>query len=45
MKKYVCVCVCVCARAHARQACMLSHLVMSNSLQPYGLLPTRLLCL
>ena len=34
----VCVCVCVCARAYV------SHSVVSNSLQPHGLQPTRLPC-
>ena len=32
----VCVCVCVCV--------YISHLVMSDSLQPHGLYPTSLLC-
>ena len=36
---YVCVCVCVCVCA-----CTLSHSVMSNSLGPIGLQPSRLLC-
>ena len=36
-KNAVCVCVCVCV-------CVLSHLVMSDSLQPHGLQPARLLC-
>ena len=35
----VCVCVCVCVHAH-----MHSRSVMSNSLRPHGLKPTRLLC-
>ena len=39
-----CVCVCVCARAHTRGACTLSHSVASDSLQPHGLQPARLLC-
>ena len=34
LRTTVCVCVCVCV----------SHSIMSNSLQPHGLLPTRLLC-
>ena len=32
---YVCVCVCVCE---------ISHSVLSESLQPHGLVPARLLC-
>ena len=39
----VCVCVCVCVRVCAC-VCMYSHSVMSNSLWPHGLEPTRFLC-
>ena len=39
--KIVCVCVCVCVCARAR---LCSCSVVSNSSQPHGLLPTRLLC-
>ena len=35
----VCVCVCVCVRVHTHAGS-----VVSDSLQPHGLLPTRLLC-
>ena len=35
----VCVCVCVCTRTHA-----CAHSVISGSLRPHGLWPTRLLC-
>ena len=35
----VCVCVCVCMRTHA-----CAHSVISGSLRPHGLWPTRLLC-
>ena len=37
----VCACVCVCVLSHSVQ---LSLSVMSNSLQPHGLQPTRLFC-
>ena len=38
-------CVCVCARARTRACpCVLSCLVVSDSLQPQELQPTRLLC-
>ena len=37
---HVCVCVCVCVCVHARQVPS----VVSNSWQPHGLQPTRLLC-
>ena len=41
----VCVCVCVCVRAHAHTYTHThTHSVVSDSLQPSGLQPTRLLC-
>ena len=45
-RESVCVCVraCVCAHAHVHVGCMHACSVMSNSLQPCGLQPTRHLC-
>ena len=37
---YMCVCMCVCL-----YVCVRAHSVLSDSLQPYGLQPARLLCL
>ena len=49
--KGVCVCACACMRTYARvhtharaRVCVFSHFVLSDSLRPHGLQPSKLLC-